>query len=710
MFWRPFLPLVCLLGFAHFLSGEEIPRNLPQQVDGLALWLRADHGVSLHESGGNGTVVRGWKPKAGGQSLSANQSAGDWLNRALQTVEQGDSKPTIHFLGNSSLQVPSSFNLKNSSVFVTIKHSGGDPFQRILSFPPLSGTDYEKDDGLAFLVHSEHAFKATVESRGLRAIAPDYNYAREGQGIWMVLGYRIDGLGNMTASANGVPGVTARNPNMASANSGGRLLIGHSPQNQEKENLDEARIYEILIFNRYLSDDENARLANYMRASLDAFVPKIVAYPTASAIDGNATLSSSALSGGLAVASDNSTVSGNFTWTNPETRVARSGNQSATFVPDSANHAEVEFPVFVTVKPQLNATPGVLNFSVPSGIASEVETLVLEGSNLTANVSVGLGGDQTFEISGDGVSFAKSLSIPPSDGAMNKTIHVRVGNFALAGNHSANLNIKSGTATRSVSLNAVVSPEGTAEILCDPQSLSGFSAVSGTASTAQTVTVRAYNLTSNLSVAASEGWQVSSDNSTFAGALVIPAPGASWNGTIHVRMDGSGTAGDRVGNATVSNEAVPAIPISLTGNLQPSPTPTPTPTPTRPAEAPKIISPSRSVSFKSGKVVNYQIRATGNPVSYSVSRLPSGLRLDSSRGTISGVPGRSGVFKSVITVSNAAGSDQKSVTFKIRPGKGRGNTSSQANGGKKSKSKPVPVAVSGSTWIMSDGSIRRIEQ
>jgi hypothetical protein len=116
------------------------------------------------------------------------------------------------------------------------------------------------------------------------------------------------------------------------------------------------------------------------------------------------------------------------------------------------------------------------------------------------------------------------------------------------------------------------------------------------------------------------------------------------------------------------------------------------------------------VSFKSGKVVNYQIRATGNPVSYSVSRLPSGLRLDSSRGTISGVPGRPGVFKSVITVSNAAGSDQKSVTFKIRPGKGRGNTSSHANGGKKSKSKPVPVAVSGSTWIMSDGTVSRIEK
>jgi hypothetical protein len=80
---------------------------------------------------------------------------------------------------------------------------------------------------------------------------------------------------------------------------------------------------------------------------------------------------------------------------------------------------------------------------------------------------------------------------------------------------------------------------------------------------------------------------------------------------------------------------------------------------------------------------------------------------------ISGVPGRPGVFKSVITVSNAAGNDQKSVTFKIRPGKARGNTSSQANGEKnpsKSKSKPVPVAVSGSIWIMSDGTIRRIEQ
>ena len=644
------------------LGASEPGRDLPAEIEGLALWLIADEGVEFHEGVGNGMIVKEWKSKVGG--LSANQTLGDLENRTVRSLRDGDSKESMHFRGNSTLRVPSSFNLKDSTVFVSIQNQLGQPFQRILSFPTgLSNQeDFNSNDGLAFFVDSNSSSRAALESGGIKAVAPDYTPSN----TWNVLGYRIDGTGNMTVSANKTPGLTRRNSFMAASNSGEELLIGHSRRETTAEKLDEARIHEILIFNRALEAEELELVADYMRASMEAEVPELAEPPVVEAVSRNATLSSVALSGGRVVDAGNATVSGNFVWASPEARVLRSGNQTVVFRPDLAKYTRLEFPVFVVVKPELMASPSSFGpFKVPSGIASEVRSFRVEGSNLTAEaLSANLGGDATFEISLDGVeNFSKSLTIPVEGGAVSREVFARVSASAVEGNALANISLAAGNASASVSLNATVFTTNSSVIVADPESLSGFSTQSGNRSASRELVVRGYNLTNNITALAPEGWEVSSDNITFSRTAEIPVTGSAANGTLLVRMDGSGPLGVREGKLSLSHslEFILSTEVSLQGNLEedqsqpPPPSPSPSPSPPPPPPPPDKCNKKEASKKK---------------------KACKGKKKDKAKGKKKG----KGKKKKPLFENN---SDKR---------KGVG---------------PVPVAQSGSTLIMSDGSIRR---
>ena len=344
---RVCLILLCgLVGSLSFLSAEDIPiRDMPSTVSNLSLWLKADEGVSFHE-GEDGNVVKTWQSKVG--NLEATQSVGD--NRVVRSKESDGSKYTLYFRGNSTLVVGQTFNLRNSTVFVSILHGAGGAFQRIISLSrfPETATDYEWNDALAFVVHMGSGYLAKLESNGLSASAPSYNYAN----AWNVLGYRIDGGGNMTVTANGKDGISQRNAAMSISNTG-KLLLGHSPRNIDVEKLVDARVYEILIFNRFLDADERRRVSAYMVASMNAEVPTLYERPEASEVKYGAKLSTSILSGGRVVASDNSPVIGDFKWSDPEKVLTQSGNRGVIFVPKFANYTTpIEFQVNVPVSGQ----------------------------------------------------------------------------------------------------------------------------------------------------------------------------------------------------------------------------------------------------------------------------------------------------------------------------------------------------------------------
>jgi uncharacterized repeat protein (TIGR03803 family) len=80
---------------------------------------------------------------------------------------------------------------------------------------------------------------------------------------------------------------------------------------------------------------------------------------------------------------------------------------------------------------------------------------------------------------------------------------------------------------------------------------------------------------------------------------------------------------------------------------------------------PPVITSSSTASVVAGRPFSYQITATNNPISYSVSNcsLPGGLNLDTSTGLISGVSTYTGTSTATITANNLAGSGTATLTL-----------------------------------------------
>jgi hypothetical protein len=181
--------------------------------------------------------------------------------------------------------------------------------------------------------------------------------------------------------------------------------------------------------------------------------------------------------------------------------------------------------------------------------------------------------------------------------------------------------------------------------------ISSVSVASGNRSASGELVVRGYNLTTNITAVAPEGWEVAGDNASYSRIAMIPVMGSVANVTIHVRMDGSGPLAVREGQLSLSHgvEFILSTKVSLQGNLEESrsqPPPTGTNKPSEKEDPPEKKKPSKREKTR-----------------------PSGKKRKEKK---------------------------KTPAFE--------NNSDKRNG-----VGPVPVAQCGSTWIMSDGSIRWVE-
>ena len=101
-------------------------------------------------------------------------------------------------------------------------------------------------------------------------------------------------------------------------------------------------------------------------------------------------------------------------------------------------------------------------------------------------------------------------------------------------------------------------------------SLSGFTAVSGTASTSQSYTANGSNLTSNVVVTAPTGYEVSLDNSTFGGSRTLVPTGGSLSGvTVYVRLSASAATGSVSGTVVNSGGGATTQNLTLSGTVVP---------------------------------------------------------------------------------------------------------------------------------------------
>ena len=560
----PFPQLFFLLGIFFSLTltdalAEPAP-TLPSDIGGAVLWLKADD-----VQGGNGTVVTEWKSRV--RDLIATPIANVSPLIVLKQTT-GNNKPAIFFSQSPAngeyryFEIPSNFHLKNSTVLVSLKYEGSAASPQVLSF--LGGAwnlqnsrfDIDDDPGsredALGLSHNGNQFELT--SNRTKSQSPTYT-----KGDWTTLSYRIDGNGNMTVSLNGVPGNQTSKPSMASQNTAGKLHIGLSgpKRRTDKENLDNAYIYEIIIFNRCLNDDDYKEVQGYMQASMDASSVQVVSLPTASSINRGELLSQSVLAEDGSATSNGTAVDGKFKWSDGSIEVTQSGNYSAIFVPDSAKYySSEEVQVRVTVKPELNTLPDSLTgFRTRNGTVSSSKSFSISGTNLTSNVTASVLLGSGFEVSTDNSTFGSNTTIPVVSGNVSATLYVRLAAAQTSvGNKTATINISFGALSdKSVMLKGTVAEVSDPYIEVTPEVLTLPVTTAGTPSTSANFTVNAYNLSGNLTANATVGLEISLENGTFSQNLEIPLIGGNATTPINLRVSDSAIAGALSGSVTLTS-------------------------------------------------------------------------------------------------------------------------------------------------------------
>ena len=598
------LPLQCfLLGICLSLTLTDAladpSRNLPAEMDA-ALWLKADEKRAFHTGVGNGTIVATWKSKVG--TLTATQSSNQSARiEGNQTI--GNNKEAIFFpsgTGYGYFEIPSNFNLKNSTVLVSLKYEGSAYAPRVLSFLANgTGADGSSNNALA-LMHFVETNKFRLESNGNNPSSPNYT-----SGNWSVLSYRIDGNGNMTVALDGVAGNQTSNPNMASQNSAGKTRIGMSGPGRQSssENLVNAHIYEILIFNKHLNNEQYDEIQNYMQDSMGASSVQVqnISLPTASPINRGETLSQSSLSGGNA-SINGTAVLGNFTWSDNSTTVTQSGNYSAVFVPASARYnfsGEVMVPV--TVNPELSlSTSSLTGFRTRNGTASPSKSVNINGTNLTSNVTASVLVDSGFEVSTNNSTFGSSATLPVTSGTVSASLYVRLAALATIGNKTATLSISSTSSNKSITLSGEVVDASSPYISVTPETLPSFETTAGTPSASANFTVNAFNLSGNLTANATTGFEISLGNGTFSQTLEIPfADGNVTNAPLNLRVAASASEGTLPGSVTLTSGNTTAT-LSVNATVAAQTTPRTLPAP--PPESPKQENAGAGKKIKKQKV------------------------------------------------------------------------------------------------------------
>lgn len=574
-------------------------RNLPADLgaDGADLWLKADEGLELYE-GGNGTIVSTWQSKVG--NLTATQSSNESA-RIEGNQTTANNKEAIFFpQGNGAsgygyFEIPSNFNLKNSTVLVSLKYEVSAYAPRVLSFlsnnSTLSGEDGISNDALA-LMHFSDQNVFRVESNRKTPTSPTYS-----TGNWTILSYRIDGNGNMTVALNGVEGNQISNSSMAAQNTAGKIHIARPGINRDRDdgNLANAHIYEILIFNEYLSDIQYGEALDYMQESMDASSVQIVSLPTASPLNRGETLSQSSLSGGSA-SSNGTTILGNFTWSDNSTKITQSGNYSVVFEPDSAKYNFLEFEIPVMVNPELNlSTNSLTGFRTRNGTVSSSKSVSINGTNLTSNVTASVLVDSGFEVSTNNSTFGSGVTLPVTSGTVSASLFVRLAASATIGNKTATLSINSTSADKSITLSGEVVDASLPYISVTPETLPSFETTAGTPSASANFTVNAYNLSGNLTANATAGLEISLGNGTYAPTLEIPLIG----GNVNIRVAASASAETRLGSVTLTSGNTTAT-LSVNATVAAQTTPRTLPAP--PPESPKQENAGAGKKIKKQKV------------------------------------------------------------------------------------------------------------
>ncbi len=327
--------------------------------------------------------------------------------------------------------------------------------------------------------------------------------------------------------------------------------------------------------------------------------------------------------------------------------------------------------------PSMTVSPTTL-----TGFTAEPDTPSLElsftvsGQYLTSNIS--LSAPSSYEISTtSGSGFGSSLSLTPSGGTVSPTtIYVRLRSGLSVGSYNGeDITISTaGTSDQTVTCSGEVIENPSPSMTVSPTSLSGFNYITGNGPSSEyTFTVGGQYLTSDISLSASAGYEISSTSgSGFGPSLTLtPRGGTVSSTTIYVRLRSGLSVGSYDEDITVSTADAGDQTVTCSGVVEdPSPSMTVSPTILTGFTA-DPVTPSAEQSFTiSGQDLTSDISLSA-PAGYEISSTSgsgfgSSLTLTQSGGTVNSttiyVRLKSGLsvgsYDEDITISTAGTSDQ----------------------------------------------------
>ena len=225
------------------------------------------------------------------------------------------------------------------------------------------------------------------------------------------------------------------------------------------------------------------------------------------------------------------------------------------FNPDSSTY----FEWTLTPAAGVSITVSQINFgSRSTGTGPQAYDIRTSLDNFaTAAASSMLANNSTWALLTNAVSVA---------GASGQAITFRIYAYNGAGNalkNTANWRIDDLSITTATSGSIPV-----ATLQVTPTSLSSFSAVSGSASAAQTVTVGGSNLTAGILAAASTGYEISRDGNTYSSSLTFAQQGGSVADTpLLVRLSAGAPSGVAGGSLVFRSAGADTILVQLSGSV-----------------------------------------------------------------------------------------------------------------------------------------------
>ena len=170
------------------------------------------------------------------------------------------------------------------------------------------------------------------------------------------------------------------------------------------------------------------------------------------------------------------------------------------------------------------STNALSGFSASQGVPSGSQSFNVSGENLSAGISVAA--PANFEVSlTSGGTYSSSVLVPQTGGSAAITpVFIRIASTAPAGAVSGSVSVTStGATTQNVTVSGNVA-SGPA-VTMTPPALTGFDTPQGVPSTNQSVTVSGTNLSGDIVVSAPNGYEISTNGTTFASALTLPVTG-----------------------------------------------------------------------------------------------------------------------------------------------------------------------------------------